>query len=139
MSDDIFTDQMREYLLGHREGVLATAMRDGRPQQTLIGYWLHNGQILVSTRASSQKAKNLNRRPKVSLAVIDNGQQAIVYATARVATEEAEVFALHRVRNARRPENDEELAERLKREERVVLVLTPEKVYPDVLRAPAVA
>lgn len=125
-----------EYLKGHRTGVLATSKRDGRPQQTLIAYQFDGKDLAISTRAPTEKAKNIRRRPDVSLAVIDGQSQVIVYGKARVIRDPDKVFALHRDRIRQiglRQENDAALRERLQREERVVLILTPEKCYPSTL------
>lgn len=122
-----------EYLQGHRTGVLATQRFRGAPQMTLIAYHFDGETFAISTRAPTQKAKNITKRPEVSLAVIDGQRQLIVYGTAEVVRDEAEVLRLHqeRIRKiALRQESDEELAERLKREERVVLILRPEKYFP---------
>ena len=125
-----------EYLQGHRIGVLATTNRSGQPQQTLIAYHFDGRDFAVSTRAPTLKARNIRRRPEVSLAVVDGPRQVIVYGSARVIDDAAEVLRLHqqRIRQiALREESDAELAERLRREERVVLLLAPRRFYPPTL------
>jgi PPOX class probable F420-dependent enzyme len=125
-----------DYLQGHRTGVLATQRRAGAPQLTLIAYHFDGDNFAISTRAPTQKAKNISRRPDVSMAVIDGQRQLIVYGNASIVRDEAEVLRLHqeRIRKiAMRQETDDELAERLRREERVVILLTPEKFYPPAL------
>ena len=128
------TDQpLHEYLRSHRTGVIATNSRSGPPQLTLIAYHFDGNDIAISTRAPTQKAKNISRRPDVSLAIIDGSRQLIVYGKASVVRDEAAVLRLHqeRIRRiAQRQETDAELAERLKREQRVVLLLKPERFYP---------
>lgn len=121
------------YLQGHRTGVLATQKKSGAPQLTLIAYHFDGANFAISTRAPTQKAKNISVRPEVSLAVIDGQKQLIVYGAATVVRDEAEVLRLHRERIreiAPRQETDDELAERLTREERVVLLLTPRSFFP---------
>jgi len=122
-----------EYLQGHRTAVLATQRRTGAPQLTLIAYHFDGETLAISTRGPTQKAKNISRRPEVSLAVIDGQRQLIVYGTCDIVRDEAEVLRLHQERIRRialRQETDEELAERLKREERVTLIVTPTSFYP---------
>jgi PPOX class probable F420-dependent enzyme len=122
-----------EYLTGHRTGVLASSRKAGAPQLTLIAYHFDGANFAISTRGPTQKAKNLRRRPEASMAIIDGQKQLIVYGTVTVVDDEAEVLQLHQERIRRialRQETDEELAERLKREERVVLLLTPDHFYP---------
>lgn len=122
-----------EYLQGHRTGVLATQRFRGAPQMTLIAYHFDGEDIAISTRAPTQKAKNLSKRPEASLAVIDGQRQLIVYGTVDIVRDEADVLRLHqqRIRQiALRQETDEELAQRLRREERVVLLLRPDRSFP---------
>ena len=125
-----------EYLNNHRTAVLATNRKSGPPQQTLIAYQFDGETMAISVRGFSQKAKNLMRRPDASLAVIDGQRQLIVTGSMNVVTDEAEVLRLHKERMrkiAQRVESDEDLADRLKREERVVLILTPARFYPTTM------
>jgi PPOX class probable F420-dependent enzyme len=125
-----------EYLRGHRTGVLATTKKSGGPQLTLIAYQFDGTTLAISTRAPTQKAKNLSVRPETSLAVIDGSKQLIVYGAATIVRDEAEVLRLHqeRIRKiALRKETDSELEERLKREQRVVILMTPRSFYPTVM------
>jgi len=127
------TAAITAYLQGHRTGVLATQKKSGAPQLTLIAYHFDGSDLAISTRAPTQKAKNISARPETSLAVIDGQKQLIVYGATTVVRDEAEVLRLHRERIrqiALRQESDDELAERLKREERVVLLLTPRNFFP---------
>ena len=124
---------LAEYLIGHRTAVLATQRKAGAPQLTLIAYHFDGETLAISTRAPTQKAKNISRRPEVSLAVIDGQRQLIVYCTCEIVRDEAEVLRLHKERIRRialRQETDEELAERLKREDRVTLIVTPTSFFP---------
>jgi PPOX class probable F420-dependent enzyme len=126
-----------EYLQAHRTGVLATTNRNGRPQQTLIAYQFDGRDMVISTRAPTLKAKNISKRPDVSLAVIDGQRQVVVYGKARIIRDFDEVLRINQERLrkiALRAETDDELADRLKREERVVIVLTPEHYFPPALR-----
>ena len=125
-----------EYLSGHRTGVLATQRVRGAPQMTLIAYHFDGSDIAISTRAPTQKAKNLTKRPEASLAVIDGQRQLIVYGTVDIVRDEADVLRLHQERIRRialRQETDADLTERLKREERVVLLLKPDRFFPATL------
>jgi PPOX class probable F420-dependent enzyme len=125
-----------QYIEGHRNAVLATQRFKGAPQQTLISYHFDGRNFAISTRGPSQKAKNLRRRPEASIAVIDGPAQLIVTGQMRVIESPEEVYRLHRERMSQvsqRAESDEELVERLRREERVVLLLEPERFYPTTM------
>jgi PPOX class probable F420-dependent enzyme len=122
-----------DYISGHRTGVLATSRKAGAAQLTLIAYHFDGTNFAISTRAPTQKAKNLRRRPEASMAIIDGQRQLIVYGNVAIVDDEAEVLRLHRERIKRialREESDDDLKARLIREERVVLVLTPDRFYP---------
>ena len=122
-----------EYIQGHRIAVLATSRKSGPPQQTLIVYHFDGNDIAISVRGFSQKAKNLLRRPDASLAVIDGSRQLIVTGAVTVISDEAEVLRLNKERMrliAQREESDADLAERLRREERVILLISPDRFYP---------
>ena len=134
-----FSEPILEYIRGHRNAILATNRKNGPPQLTLISYHYDGKDFAISTRGATQKAKNLNRRPDAALAIVEGGRQLIIYGKTRVVSDPEEVFEMTRERIVRgfgRNEADDDLRERLKREERVVLVLEPDRYFPDTLRAP---
>ena len=58
----------------HHRAVLATTRSDGRPQLSPVTVGVDTeGRILVSTRETAIKAKNLARDPRVSLCVLNDG------------------------------------------------------------------
>ena len=125
--------EAEKYLKEHTLCVFATGRKDGSPQQSLIGYQFDGKQFLLGGQATSFKMKNLARNPGASMAIIDGQRQLIVYGNVAIVDDEAEVLRLHRERIKRiamRDETEDELKERLIREQRVVLVLTPERFYP---------
>jgi PPOX class probable F420-dependent enzyme len=133
MTKAVIDASISDYLQGHRTGVLATISRNGRPQQTLVAYQFDGADLAISTRAPTQKAKNISKRPYVSLAITDGQRQLIVYGKGRVVRQPETVLDLHKQRIRRialREESDADLEARLQREERVVLLITPESFYP---------
>jgi len=67
-------DQAREFLRRNHRAVLATARDDGRPQLSPVTAAVDPaGRVIVSTRETAVKVRNLRRRPFASLcAVTDN-------------------------------------------------------------------
>jgi PPOX class probable F420-dependent enzyme len=126
-----------DYLKTHRLGVLATGRRDGSPQQALIAYQFDGADFVISTRAPSAKAKNIRRRPRVSLTVTDGPRVVVVYGQAKVVREPGQVLQYNLTRLASRrqaaPVDQDALAQRLRQEERVVVVVTPERYLPSRL------
>jgi PPOX class probable F420-dependent enzyme len=61
------------FLSGHPRAILATTRSDGRPQLSPVVVAVDDaGRVLVSTRETAVKAKNLARDPRVSLCGITN-------------------------------------------------------------------
>jgi PPOX class probable F420-dependent enzyme len=58
-----------EFAAGHRNAVLATQKRDGRPQLSNITYAVIDGVIKISITAGRAKYVNLLRSPQASLHV----------------------------------------------------------------------
>lgn len=84
MSDDDVTS----FLEGSRKLQLATINADGTPHLVTMFYALDEGRIAFWTYAKSQKARNLERDPRVSCLVEAGDEYAelrgvLVYGTAR--------------------------------------------------------
>jgi PPOX class probable F420-dependent enzyme len=63
-----------EFARGHHRAILATTRADGRPQLSPVSVAVDDdGRILISTRATAVKTKNLARDPRASLCVISDG------------------------------------------------------------------
>ena len=66
--------RVREFVRAHHRAVLATTRSDGRPQLSPVTVGVDaEGRILVSTRETAIKAKNLARDPRASLCVLNDG------------------------------------------------------------------
>jgi PPOX class probable F420-dependent enzyme len=67
-------DAAREFLRAHHRAVLATFRRDGRPQLSpVLCACDEKGRVLISTRETAVKTRNLRRDPRVSLCVLTDG------------------------------------------------------------------
>jgi PPOX class probable F420-dependent enzyme len=63
-----------DFLRRHHRAVLATTRADGRPQLSpVIAAVDEDGRILISTRETAVKTRNLARDPSASLCVINDG------------------------------------------------------------------
>jgi PPOX class probable F420-dependent enzyme len=63
-----------EFLRSQHRAVLATRRSDGSPQLSpIVAAVDDDGAILISTRETAVKAKNLARDPRASLCVINDG------------------------------------------------------------------
>lgn len=113
-----------------RNIVVAAIRRDGRPQMTPTWFHWDGSRFFVSTTKTTAKYRNLRRDPRVQL-LIDDPQG---YRTV-ILDGEAEIWEDHRRclpymrfirgKHGLPPEEDEAMLERLAREGRVLLVITP--------------
>ena len=64
----------RDFLRGHHRAVLATFRSDGHPQLSPVMAAVDDdGRVLISTRETAVKTRNLRRDPRASLCVISDG------------------------------------------------------------------
>ena len=60
----------QEFLQTNHRGVLATRRRDGSPQMTLVSPAVDDQcRVIITTRETAYKTKNIRRDPRVSLLV----------------------------------------------------------------------
>jgi PPOX class probable F420-dependent enzyme len=63
-------DRAREYLRSNHHAVLATLRRDGTPQMSPVGCTVDgDGRVVVSSRETAIKVKNVRREPRAWLCV----------------------------------------------------------------------
>ena len=67
-------DGAREFLRANHRAVLATGRSDGRPQLSPVLVALDaDGRVIISTRETALKVRNVRRDPRVSAAVFTDG------------------------------------------------------------------
>jgi PPOX class probable F420-dependent enzyme len=88
------TPEVTQFLREHRLCVFATGRKDGSPQQSYIGYQFDGTQFLLGGQATSFKMRNLRRNPGCSLVVPDGRGFLLVYGTAQLIEDEAEMAKL---------------------------------------------
>ena len=66
--------QAADFLRAHHRAVLATSRADGRPQLSpVLCVADDEGRVLISTRETAVKTRNLRRDPRASLCVFTDG------------------------------------------------------------------
>ena len=66
-------DRARDFLTSHHRAVLATRRRDGSPQLSPVTVAVDDGgRVMVSSRETAMKVKNLRRDPAVSVCVLSD-------------------------------------------------------------------
>ena len=129
-----------DYVNEHRLAVMATQRKAGPPQLTMINYLFDGERYLITVRGFSVKAKHLRRRPELSMAIVDGRRQVIVNGTAELIEDLDEVVKIApklRQHAGMPPQSEEETRDWAKREERVIIVVTPTSYYPLTMPQPA--
>ncbi len=126
------------FVASHREGVLTTLRRDGRPQLSNILYLVGGGVIRISTTKSRAKTKNLGRDPRASLYVVGENFWTYVVLDAAaelspVATDShdavvEDLVAMYREAQGEHPDWDE-FRQAMVDDGRLVIRLHPEHAY----------
>jgi PPOX class probable F420-dependent enzyme len=127
------------FVRSHRNGVLVTQKRDGRPQMSNIVYAVSDdGTIRVSVTADRAKARNAARDPRVSLHITDDKFGAYCVIEADVvslppAADPADATAdalveYYRALAGEHPDWDE-YRQAMADDGRLVLLLTPTHAY----------
>jgi PPOX class probable F420-dependent enzyme len=67
-------DDARDFVRTHHRAVLATSRRDGTPQLSPVAAAVDDaGRVVVSSRETAYKTKNLRRDPRAWLCVMTDG------------------------------------------------------------------
>src|SRR5258708_21057534 len=67
-------EHAREFIRANHRAVLATTRSDGRPQLSPVTVGVAaDGRVLISTRETAMKTKNLMRDPRAWLCVMNDG------------------------------------------------------------------
>lgn len=129
--------QALEVIAGQHRAVLATTRGDGRPQLSPVAAAVLDGAVVVSSRETAMKVKNLLRRPFAALCVFPDsfygGTWVQVEGPAEVVhlPEAMEgLVAYYRAVAGEHPDWDDYRAA-MAREQRVLIRITVERAGPD--------
>ena len=125
------------FLKEHRLAIVGVERKSAPPQLSPVYYTLDGDDLLISTTATRAKAKSIRRNPRLSVCVL--GEQPpfpylTVYGRGRIEVDGAvdlmmaigEKMTGNPVPESRRPA----VEERAKKEQRLVLRVTPESFFP---------
>ncbi len=131
-------DRAREFLRAHHRAVLATTRSDGHPQLSPVLCAVdEQGRVLVSTRETAIKTKNLRRDPTVALCVFADrffGDWVQVEGTAEVISLPAAMDLLvdyYRAVSGEHPDW-QEYRDVMQRDKRVMVRVTITRAGPDI-------
>jgi PPOX class probable F420-dependent enzyme len=131
-------ERATRFISGNPRAVLATTRSDGRPQLSPVVVAVDDaGRVLVSTRETAVKARNLARDPRASLCVLNDG----FYGEWIQAEGTAELIHLpdampmledyYRRISGEHPDWEDYRAA-MRRDRRLILRITIERAGPDV-------
>jgi PPOX class probable F420-dependent enzyme len=121
----------------HHHAVLSTFRRDGAPQMSPVACGVQDGQVVISSRETAMKAKNLRRDPRASLCVISDGFYGDWVQLDGIATIQSLPDAMeplveyYRALSGEHPDWDEYRAA-MTRDQRLLIRITVERAGPDV-------
>ncbi|MET7328589.1 PPOX class F420-dependent oxidoreductase [Nonomuraea sp. NPDC005650] len=130
-------DKALDFLRTNHQAVLLTRHRDGRPQMSPVTVGVAGGQIVISTRETAVKLRNIRRDPHVSVCAFTNafyGPWIQVDGTADIQPLPEAMDGLisyYRDISGEHPDWDDYRAAMI-REHRVLLHITPHRAGPDI-------
>jgi PPOX class probable F420-dependent enzyme len=125
-----------EFIRKNHRAVLATFRADGNPQLSLVAAGVDDDTVVVSTRETAIKTKNLRRRPRASLIVFTDafyGNSVQVEGPVEVVSLPQAMdglMAYYRQISGEHPDWDE-YRSAMEQERRVLLRITVERAGPD--------
>lgn len=129
--------EAQKFISQHHCGVLATRRRDGSPQMTPVSPGLDGqGRVIISTRETAYKTKNILREPTVSLCVFTDafhgqGWVRIDGKAEIVSLPDAMELLVDWYRRVKgEHQNWDEYRETMKKQRRVMLRITIESTGP---------
>ena len=127
--------EARDYIARNHRGVLATQMRNGRPQLSHISYAVdHDGLIKISVTQSRAKTRNVRRDPRVSMAGVGDNwyQYVVVEGTAHIHDENPipDLRRIYEMIQGKPHPNWAEFDEAMVRDERCLLCIRIDRLYP---------
>ncbi|MFB4279255.1 MULTISPECIES: PPOX class F420-dependent oxidoreductase [unclassified Nonomuraea] len=124
------------FLRSNHHAVLLTRHPDGRPQMSPVTVGVQDGHVVISTRETAIKVRNLRRDPQVSLCVFTDrffGEWIQVDGTAEVVSlPEAMEHLVTYYRDISGEHPDwEDYRAAMVRDRRVIVRVTPTRVGPE--------
>ena len=130
-------ERAREFMRAHHRAVLATTRSDGRPQLSPVTVGVDDaGRVLISTRETAIKTKNLARDPRASLCVMNDqfyGEWVQAEGTAEIVhlPEAMELLVDYYRRVSGEHPDWDDYRSAMVRDQRVIVAITLTRAGPD--------
>ena len=124
-----FTPEQEAFLREHRFCVVSTLRKDGGPQSTPVYYLYEDGKLLISVTKTRKKTHNVLRDSRVSVVVLAEAfpfDYVQIMGTAAISEEDL-VATSRRIWSTFRPQLPEDFAQVMADQQRVVMIVTPER------------
>jgi PPOX class probable F420-dependent enzyme len=129
-------DEARAFIATNHRAVLATRRRDGHPQLSPVVVAIDDdGRVLISSRETAMKVKNLRREPAVSACVMNDkffGDWCQIDGTAEIVSlpEAMDLLVDYYRRVAGEHPDWDDYRAAMEREKRVTIRITIERAGP---------
>src|SRR6266700_1595112 len=130
-------ERAREFMRVHHRAVLATGRSDGRPQLSPVTVGVgEDGRVLISTRETAMKTKNLARDPRASLCVMTErffGEWLQAEGTAEIIhlPDAMELLVDYYRRVSGEHPDWDDYRDAMRRDRRVIVAITLTRAGPD--------
>lgn len=130
-------DTARGFLRENPRSILATRRHDGTPQMSPVAHGVaDDGRVMVSSRETAFKVRNLRRDPRVSLCAIPEawyGEWIQVDGTATILSlpDAMEVLVDYYRRLRGEHPNWDDYRDAMRKEQRCMIQITMERAGPD--------
>lgn len=123
-------------LQDNHTGIAISVTPKGRAQATVVSTAVLDGKVGFASRSGAVKIKHIKRtgRAAVTVVKLDNRRYVTVEGPASVEMWQDTPGHIKRLKDfysamGRAPKTDEEFAERMRKEERCLILVTPERLY----------
>ena len=112
--------EMWDFIEGQKSAQVATINRDGTPHLVPLWFAVVDGDIVLETFTKSQKVKNLERDPRITV-LLESGEQyeglrgLTIYGEAQLIVDVERVHELHMAVLRRNTEFDDDTLEKVTR------------------------
>ena len=124
--------ELNHFLAEPRIAVMATINRDGSPQLTPNWYYYDGTQLTFVTTKERIKFFNLRRDSRISVCIYDSplaSEYVVMRGRASIRDEGFWDDARHIISRYVEPQRVDEYIERWKTQPRILVTLTPERIY----------
>ena len=133
MATEAQLERLREFIAPPRIAMVATIGRDGMPQLTPNWYAYTGGEIVVSITKQRVKYRNVMRDPRAAISICSEPlaeEYVTVSGPARIIDGD-EIWGPTReiVERYNEPAETDAFMEMLRKQDRVLLAVTPERVF----------